>query len=79
MKTKYNLSKMKERPAKHNPEADRIQISIKMDANVLGELKTEALRLGIPYQTLLNSVLHRFVNGELVDSKEIENKVRFKT
>lgn len=27
-------------------------------------LKTKALELGMPYQSLLNSIIHRFLNGE---------------
>ena len=69
---------MKERPAKVDTEADRIQISIKMDANDLGALKTEAARMGLPYQTLLNSVIHRFVQGEFIDRKELELQSRYK-
>ena len=78
MEKKYDLSKMKERPAKVDPEAGRVQISLKMSANDLGALKTEAFRMGIPYQTLLNSVIHRFVKGELIDRKELEHQTRHK-
>ena len=49
--------------------AAKIPISIRMDGSVLASLKTEAARLGIPYQTLVGSVLHRYVHGELVDRK----------
>ena len=79
MKSKYDFSQMKERPAKHDPNADRIQISLKINANDLSALKTEATRMGIPYQTLLNSVIHRFVEGEFIDRKDIENESRHKT
>lgn len=72
MKKKYDLSKMKARPAKVDPEAERVQISLKINASDLAGLKTEAQRMGIPYQTLLNSVIHRFVEGEFVDRKELQ-------
>jgi hypothetical protein len=39
---------------------------------VLAALKTEAERLGIPYQTYIGSVLHRFAQGELIDRKTID-------
>lgn len=69
MKKEYDLKKMKKRPGpvKVFPEAAKTAITIRLDAMVVVELKTEAERLGIPYQTLVNSVLHRFVTGELVD------------
>jgi len=35
----------------------------------VADLKTEALRMGIPYQTLIGSILHRYVTGELLDRK----------
>lgn len=74
MKSNYDLKKMKRRegPVKVDPEAGRIAISIKVDACDLGDIRVEAERRGIPYQTLINSILHMFVTGELVDRKESE-------
>lgn len=37
-------------------------INIRLSEKVLGRLKTKAAEEGIPYQTLVSSVLHRFVN-----------------
>jgi predicted DNA binding CopG/RHH family protein len=76
MKDEYDLGKMKRRPRKPkvDPEASKTMISIRLDGNLLGDLKREALRLGIPYQTLISSVLHRFVTGELVDKREARQK-----
>jgi len=71
MKREYELRKLRRRPgtAKMDANAAKIPISIRMDGSVLASLKTEAARLGIPYQTLVGSVLHRYVHGELVDRK----------
>lgn len=73
MKNNYNLKELKKRPGKPKviPEADRIMISIKLDANDLADIKTESERLGIPYQTLIGSILHRYVSDELVDKREL--------
>src|SRR5439155_1124932 len=62
MKKEYDLKKLKRRPGtpKSDPEAAKIPISIRLDGSVLSALKTEAERLGIPYQTYIGSVLHRF-------------------
>jgi predicted DNA binding CopG/RHH family protein len=49
------------------PEAAKVAINIRLDAIVVNDLKGEAERMGLPYQTLINSVLHRFITGELVD------------
>jgi predicted DNA binding CopG/RHH family protein len=69
MKKEYNLKKLKKRPGKVKTDADaaKTPISIRLDGSVLAILKTEAERLGIPYQTFVSSILHRFTRGELVD------------
>jgi len=74
MKKEYDLKKLKRRPGtpKFDPEAAKIPISIRLDGSVLAALKTEAERLGIPYQTYIGSVLHRFAQGELIDRKTVD-------
>ncbi|MBM3209189.1 hypothetical protein FJZ40_02770 [Candidatus Shapirobacteria bacterium] len=37
-------------------------INIRLSEKVLAKLKTEAVRLGIPYQTLASSILHQFAS-----------------
>ena len=71
MKKEYDLKKMVKRSVKikSSPEAAKVPISIRIDGSVLAALKTEAERLGIPYQTYVGSILHRYVHGELVDEK----------
>lgn len=72
MKNNYDLSKMKKRPGKVKVDSNaaKTMISLRLEGDLIGALKREALRLGIPYQTLIGSVLYRFVNGELIDKKE---------
>lgn len=69
LKKEYNLKKLKKRPGpiKIDPNAVKIPISIRLDSIVLVSLKEDAIRLGIPYQTFVGSILHRYVTGELVD------------
>lgn len=69
MRKEYDFKKLKKRPGpvKIIPEAAKIAISMRIDGGELAELRTEAKRLGIPYQTFIGSILHRFVTGELVD------------
>jgi len=69
MKKEYDLRKLKKRPGKpkSSVEAAKVPISIRLDGGELAELREEAERLGIPYQTLIGSILHRYVAGELVD------------
>jgi predicted DNA binding CopG/RHH family protein len=74
MKDKYDLSKLKKKPGKVkvDPDASKTMISIRLDGNDLGDIKREAVRLGIPYQTLISSILHRYITGELIDKKEAQ-------
>lgn len=69
MKKEYDLKKLKRRESKPkvSSEAAKIPISLRIDGADLAEIRTEAHRLGLPYQTLVSSVLHRYVTGELID------------
>lgn len=71
MKKEYDLKKLKKRtgPVKVDKDSKKTPISIRLDGSELAEIRTEAERLGIPYQTLISSILHRYVSGELVDRK----------
>jgi predicted DNA binding CopG/RHH family protein len=73
MKKEYDLKSLKKRPdpVKSYPEAAKIPTSLRLDGSVLAALKTEAMRLGIPYQTLIGSLLHRYVAGDLIDRQTI--------
>jgi predicted DNA binding CopG/RHH family protein len=73
MKTEYDLRKLKKRPGKVKSysEAAKIPISIRLESSVLVKIRTEAARLGLPYQSFVGSILHRFVNGDLVDLKSV--------
>lgn len=74
MRKNYDLKTLKKKPGKLkvDPEATRTMISLKIDANNLAEIKNEAERLGMPYQTLMNSILHRYIHGELIDKKDLK-------
>jgi len=37
----------------------------------LEKLKAKALEEGMPYQPLLNSVLHKYMTGQLIDKNRI--------
>ena len=80
MKKEYDLKKLKKRPGrvKTTREATRIAISIRLDGSVLAQIRTEAERFGIPYQSFVGSILHRYVHGELVDLKSVNIDQLFK-
>ena len=46
-------------------------ISLRLKANDLELLKQRADSEGLPYQTLLSSIVHKFVSDQLVDKRSI--------
>lgn len=46
-------------------------INIRISEADLARLKERAEEEGVPYQTLVSSVLHRYVSDRLVDEKDI--------
>ena len=73
LKKEYNLHKLKKRSGKVKSHVDaaKVPISIRLPGEVLAEIRSEAYRLGLPYQSYVSSILYRFVNGELVDLKSV--------
>lgn len=51
--------------AKNTLRKDK-RINIRLSSNDLESLKTNAVEMGLPYQTLVSSVLHQYVTGRLV-------------
>jgi len=43
------------------------RVNLRMSSKDLEAIKTYAVEEGLPYQTLMSSVLHKFVTGRLVD------------
>jgi predicted DNA binding CopG/RHH family protein len=48
--------------ARNTLDDERIQISLRVSKRNLSKLKARALREGMPYQTLINSILHKAVS-----------------
>jgi len=51
------------------------RVNIRMSSKVLEELKAIAIENGIPYQTLMSSILHRYVSGRLIDKPRPNNSL----
>ncbi|MCK5148693.1 antitoxin [bacterium] len=53
------------------------RINIRISSMVLDEIQTRAIEDGMPYQTLISSILHRFATGRLIEkprsNKSFEN------
>ncbi|PHS30497.1 MAG: antitoxin [Sulfurovum sp.] len=45
------------------------RVNLRMSSKDLEAIKTYAVEEGLPYQTLMSSVLHKFITGRLVDQK----------
>ena len=54
--------------AKNTLRKDK-RINIRLSANDLEALKTQAVELGLPYQTLISSILHQYVSGRLIQGR----------
>lgn len=44
-------------------------ITLRINENDLERIKFEAEKEGIPYQTFINSILHKYTTHQLVDEK----------
>ena len=59
---------------------DRIRktrnVNIRISEMVLEELKKRSQEEGIPFQTLISSVLYKFVTNRLVDEKSIRKSMQ---
>ena len=45
------------------------RVNLRMSSKDLEDIKTYAVEEGLPYQTLMSSVLHKFITGRLVDKQ----------
>ena len=50
---------------------EKKSISLRLKNNDLEQLKRRADSEGLPYQTLLSSIVHKFVSDQLVDKRSI--------
>lgn len=50
---------------------EKKSISLRIKSNDLEQLKRRADAEGLPYQTLLSSIVHKFVTDQLVDKRSI--------
>ena len=44
------------------------RINIRISEKDLADLKVKSLEEGMPYQTLISSVLHKYISGKLIES-----------
>jgi predicted DNA binding CopG/RHH family protein len=63
--TKSELAKFRE-AARATALKDR-RVNIRLSSGDLADIQVKALEEGLPYQTLIASVLHKYVTGRLVE------------
>jgi len=61
------LEKQKLRDAAKNTLRKDARINIRLSSKDLGDIQVIAAREGIPYQTLLSSVIHKYASGMLTE------------
>jgi len=50
-------------------------ISLRIEGNELSKIKQKAETEGLPYQTLITSVLHKYVRGQLLDKEQVAQTI----
>lgn len=67
--TKRELEKFRA-AARATAVKDR-RVNIRLSSIDLSDIQVKALQEGMPYQTLIASVLHKYVNGHLVEKSRL--------
>lgn len=66
--TKAELAKIKA-AARATAVKDR-RVNIRLSSGDLQDIQVKAMEEGMPYQTLIASVLHKYVSGRLAEKKD---------
>jgi predicted DNA binding CopG/RHH family protein len=51
-------------------------VNIRLSEETVTALKKRSLREGIPYQTLISSILHKFVTNQYLEEAEVRRSMR---
>ena len=65
--TKSELTKLKA-AARSTAVKDK-RVNIRLSSGDLSDIQIKALEEGVPYQTLIASVLHKYVTGRLTETR----------
>ena len=65
--SKSEIKKLREY-ARNTLQKDK-RINIRMASRDLDQVQVIAAQEGIPYQTLISSIIHKYVSGYLIDKK----------
>jgi predicted DNA binding CopG/RHH family protein len=72
-----DLSKRKKELAEYarNTLRKDKRLNIRISERDLIELQRKAVKEGLPYQTYVSSIIHKFINGTLVEEKTKEGPI----
>ena len=56
----------------------RRPVTLRMEETDLEAIRSLAEREGMPYQTLIGSVVHKYISGALVDINEVRKVIKIK-
>lgn len=70
--TKTRIEKIIEGSRKSRP------ISLRINENDLVILKEKAIKHGLPYQTMINVVIHKYVTDSYLDKEEINKYLKLR-
>jgi len=71
--TKKTRQRVKKIIAKTN---EKNRITLRLSNQTLERIKQKAQEEGLPYQTLISSILHKYATDKLVDKKHILKSIR---
>jgi predicted DNA binding CopG/RHH family protein len=57
-------------------QSKEARVNLRLNPEDVEKIRVKAKREGIPYQTLIGSVLHKYATDQLLDEKAIEAVVR---
>lgn len=83
-KTVDNLEEVRKelQEAARNTLRKNKRINIRLSAKDLNDIQVSAAREGIPYQTLISSIIHKYASGLLIDRNALvvhEAPAKYKT
>lgn len=77
MKKEYDLKKMKwQKREPLDPSTTKLSITARLDMDTVSWLKKEADKKGLPYQTLMNSLLKEVMHGTLLSEQTLRKVIR---
>jgi predicted DNA binding CopG/RHH family protein len=55
---------------------EKNRVTLRLSNQTLERIKQKAQEEGLPYQTLISSILHKYANDKLIDEKHIRKSIQ---